>query len=847
MAGIKVPRYGIFKLGTKKLKYSNWNLNISKSEAEQRNEFVYLFEGQVFRIISKILDTPTNEIDYSKYILSVLVENSQHFNRVVDEAGITINGITYKRFLGTSGGLKCNTILLVNEDILNELNERCECGRNTSLPIVPAKLEAYKALTCSASQPINPPKDILVVSDAMVHIKNQTVEFLDDTKTDTPVLTHLEDYETDNNATDGYSICTIEYMEKISKESLELDYVTHGVCLRNAWFKGMMFPFPIKEFVEEYCPDNWIVQDIWGNDHDLREVELITTESSLKLWNSYTSIDDYLQQVEKNGYEFAVTKIISPEVDKTRELNYQYLQSYDFTDEDIKELCKPTVDYLKQVLCGDYQSVIKFLGIASNVREEDRNNWQHALQIDKNLIGDPYIIDSVNKMIKHKINRAKIGKLIVEGNYLVCSGDPIIFIQHVCGLEKTGLLKPNECYSKYWLDKDEGRQLVVFRSPMLVHNNVCKLDLHESDAAYKWYQYMDTCIIINGYDTTFQSLSGADADGDIFFCTKDKILLSKYRDEPAIVCQQKNADKVIPTLQDMIKVERNGMGNKVGSITNRITAMLERIVFFEKGTKEYEELRYRCLCGQLYQQNEIDKLKGIISNSMPGSWYNYRACKGDDFLKSICAEKKPYFMTYIYDDYRDRYKSYEEEANYTSINKTGKTIKEIKNTEHRSNKEQEVYDDYIRWHPFGMNPCIMNRICWYIEDEFKGIVSKLKKQYKFDYRYLMYGVSINKKRQKELLSLAKQYHSDINKLKKKRLSTDTDSDNKKEQNIISKEKLKTKCRELAKEICPNDKERMDAIIELAYTDQCNKQFCWECVGDLIINRLEEINHERDNI
>ena len=33
MAGIKVPQYEIFKIGTKKLKYNNWDLKITKDEA----------------------------------------------------------------------------------------------------------------------------------------------------------------------------------------------------------------------------------------------------------------------------------------------------------------------------------------------------------------------------------------------------------------------------------------------------------------------------------------------------------------------------------------------------------------------------------------------------------------------------------------------------------------------------------------------------------------------------------------------------------------------------------------------------------------------------------------------
>ena len=66
MAGINVPQYEIFKLGTKKLKYNNWNLNISKRDAFPLNETIDLFEAQEFRLIAKILNKPINKIDFSK-------------------------------------------------------------------------------------------------------------------------------------------------------------------------------------------------------------------------------------------------------------------------------------------------------------------------------------------------------------------------------------------------------------------------------------------------------------------------------------------------------------------------------------------------------------------------------------------------------------------------------------------------------------------------------------------------------------------------------------------------------------------------------------------------------------
>ena len=98
---------------------------------------------------------------------------------------------------------------------------------------------------------------------------------------------------------------------------------------------------------------------------------MIVTESSLKLWVAYDNIDAYVDAYKECGYEFSVTKISPRILDEQRELNYQYLQSYEFTDEDIAELCTPTIKYLKDAMCGDYSSTIKFLGITDNSDVQD--------------------------------------------------------------------------------------------------------------------------------------------------------------------------------------------------------------------------------------------------------------------------------------------------------------------------------------------------------------------------------------------------------------------------------------------------------------------------------------------
>ena len=840
MAGIKVSRHEIFKIGTNKLKYSKWNLTLNEKDAFMLDEIIDIFQGQEFRLISQILNTPPEQIDYKKYILAVVLDNYSDFNAMTNtNRGITVNGITYKRFVGTTGGLKGDTLLFVNIEILDELNRRCECGRDKNVKLVPAKYEAYKALTCSASQEIISPSKILVVHDCIVKFFD-TVINVDDrdlTKAE-PVVTTIENAEIENNASDGYNICTIEFMKKIC-EALKIDYLTSGVCLRNAWLKGMLYAFPIIEFVEKYNNGNYFIEDVWGNIQDIRECEMIVTESSLKLWNAYSSIEDYMENYKECGYEFAVTKISPKNLDDYREVNYQYLQSYNFDDEDIKELCAPTVKFLKDSLCGDYKSTLNFLGIDEKHKDSD---WQKALFTNEFMMNDPYVIDSVHRLIKKKINDAKIGRLLVHGNYQIASGDPFALMQSVCGLPITGLLKADEIYSKYWIDENVD-EVVVFRSPMTSHNNIRKCKVVNRDDMSFWYQYMDTIIIINSWDTFCMAENGEDFDSDINFSTNNPVLLRKYVKLPAIRCVQRNIVKEIITEEAILKTNRNGMGNDVGGITNKVTSMIEVQSRFEKGTREYKELEKRIICGQLYQQNEIDKIKGIVARPMPKYWYNREACKGDKFLESICADKKPYFMIYRYDEKKSSYNKLKEDMDRICRLKFNKTLDDLINSEVLQEEENSILMLYYKRLELGFGNCAMNRICRYIENEFNNYTIKLKSSIQFDATAVInYQRRCTKQHREGLLELNGDYVDKIaefKKLNKTKAFTKEETHEK----IMRREKTKQNFRNSANVVCPNELERFKIMAELYTAKRINRQFFWDVCGSKMIELLEDFDYE----
>lgn len=312
-------------------------------------------------------------------------------------------------------------------------------------------------------------------------------------------------------------------------------------------------------------------------------------------------------------------------------------------------------------------------------------------------------------------------------------------------------------------------------------------------------------------------------DGDIIFSTNNHVLLSRYNKLPAILCVQRNVEKIIPTEADLIKSNLGGMGNQVGTITNRITAMMEVQSHFEKGSSEYEVLQHRIETGQLLQQNEIDKLKGIVAKPMPKGWYDPHKCT-DDFQKSICVNKKPYFMIYVYDDYKARYNKYLKESEKTQQITYGEVIE----------PDKEFLEYKESRNPFGMGPCAMNRICWYIERQFKGIVSKVKRESTFDYELLKYGVSYSSDLKDKMQELANEYSIAVHENLR---NTDYLS---REQGNNNRRLVQKYYRQEAEKLVPDSEQRYDMILDLYYSNVINRQFCWDVIGDMIVEHVKSL-------
>lgn len=782
------------------------------------------------------------------YVCVVMEGNRLNCQKAYDKVnnGFTINGIQYRRLLGTNGGIKNNTIVYVNINIYDELKKRIDNGRNKEIPLVPAKLEAYQALTCSGSTPIPAPNGIIVVKDCITHFTEDVITITD--SADEPLLEHKSGYELEHNNSDGYGLMLPSYSARVNEYLTGNATPISGMNTRYSFEKGMVYTFDFVEFAEKVA-GTYEVTDVWGDKRDIRDAEVILTESMLKLWDSYDSWEDYYKNCKENHYQFSTPKTTPETLENVRNTNYQFLQSYQFTDEELQELCQPTVDEVKDIMGLDYRKTIVYLTGGNVDLDKQEDDHIKALMIDPQMINDPYVISQIYSNISKRMDNAKKGTIKVKGNYQMISGDPYALMQSIFGLPVTGLLKAGEIYSKYWIDNGDD-YVVCFRAPMSAYNNIRKMRLNKSDDAAYWFRYITTALILNAWDSTCDALSGADFDGDTCMTTNNPVLLNNTIKTPAIICMQRKAAKIIPTEDDIIESNKLAFNDEIGTVTNRVTSMYEVQAGFEPGTQEYETLAYRIMCGQHLQQETIDRCKGIITKPMPESWYKVKKPKDDkdaeltDFYTpleiAIVADKKPYFMKYIYPAEKSKYDTYIRDSNRGSILRYGVDIEKLKQTE-QTDEIKTCLDWYNKRMPLGTNPCTMNKMCWFFESAFADV--KQLTSGDFDYTILKSNTPYTVKEKNDIADIYKSYQTRVADFVKRSKTERIDKD---DADIAKQLFINDFIAQCAVAV-PNILALTDIVLDLCYTSNKSKAFAWEICGNQIIDNLLNSHNRLINI
>ena len=586
---IKLQQFYVMKINSSLLDFKKYNLQCDINTMRKNKWIVSLADSQALRTIRKIRYSRNPDITrYDSVVLEELKRNKKrisrqkysqesyealkNINQLIDEMlfmpeyviitidkkkhyshmiknGLFINGYNYVRLLCGAGHARNNTVVFIRQDFESEVKTHLRNGCK-DVKITENKYNAYFALSSTATYRIDDENDksitprALLVDDCeitmtkLVDWVEESTEYNDELPVNLQKKYKINTQEKELvfNLFDGGGLIDISAARKWAAK-LELDYIPSVFILRNIFVKGCLFVVDFKKFAKEVA-NKFIVTDLYGNDQNILDKDIILTKSMFKLWNAYDSMEQYQECCDLYGNYWGVSRVAPKQDDDYVTTNYQFLQVLDMDQEDVERICDTTLNWLKGVSGLDRAySMLFLMGNLANGNDPEliynsiSDNVVKALAINLNMIKDDYIRQKLISAINKKIKESYIGKLLVRGCFSTMIPDPYAMMEWVFGLPVNGLLKEHEHYSRYW-NKRYSSQVVACRSPLTWRSEVNKLTLIKNSKTEEWYQYINSGIIYNVFGNDCMIHADGDFDGDIVFTTDDETFLKcKFYDE----------------------------------------------------------------------------------------------------------------------------------------------------------------------------------------------------------------------------------------------------------------------------------------------------------------------------
>lgn len=237
----------------------------------------------------------------------------------------------------------------------------------------------------------------------------------------------------------------------------------------------------------------------------------------------------------------------------------------------------------------------------------------------------------------------------------------------------------------------------------------------------------------------------------------------------------------------------------------------------------------------------IDKAKGIVCKPMPRSWHDrhtvFKIQDDDtrDLYKKIVADKKPYFMRYIYPALMKEYNSYISNTNKKALREFQMTVDELNSLSGKdlTDRQDDFLHHYRKLMPVGVGDCVMNKICRRFEDAFDCYISKHNSSGKFDYTILKSSAEYTHRQYYEVEHLYDEYNK---RLKAYAIFSSFERidewDSALELNAIN-EDFKQKCAMA----CPDRFALCNIVLDICYRKNSTKRFAWNMCGEEIIENL----------
>lgn len=540
-----------------------------------------------------------------------------------DDYTFEMDGIKYRRWIRSGNTARVGNCLFINEDYYEAMNKFTDCGIKTKgNKINLASFEAYRALPLSIK--IDDleikPENILLIEDVKSTF-TETVMYTGEK--DGKLFTEEKEISITNKIHDGQSLIDKSLMGKYQDKGMLL--------LRHKFFKSCCFNANIQKWFEDNNITEISQLDGQTVATKIKDIKLITTPSSIKyckFGKKDSWFTDWLKQIAKHNKPFGIVKYEKPTKYFKGQLvrtHYQILNTLQISKEKIKELLKPTLEYL-ELLKKD--PTVMYHYCESHSDDEDSDLMMNVkadiihrmMKLNENFKNTAMYKVLAKKILEDFRSDIKCGRILVKGNYSTVLGNPVEMLQASIGkyIPETTVVGKGNIISTAFGEK----QLLACRSPHVCMGNIYLPQNTKNELVERYINLTPNIVIINSVgENTLQRCSGMDMDSDAVMLVDNDIMLDAAKE---------NYDKfLVPTtdIEPDPKVdEYNGKNladldyktseNLIGEIVNLSQVLNSKLLHEmnkEEPNEKYVKKLYTDICQlSIMSGLEIDKAKKTL-------------------------------------------------------------------------------------------------------------------------------------------------------------------------------------------------------------------------------------------
>ena len=502
--------------------------------------------------------------------------------------------IHYKMLYRSTGKAKTGECMFICDRLYNKALNFIRMGLKMpkeNAPIV--EMSAYSSLVSSTivdTVRINP-KNILIVRDVDRFFKTNIVSVETNDKRQC-IAVEKDGYELKNTLFDGQGLID---------ESIFPKWGNGYILLRHHMTKMACFKTKIQKFFRDYYQEDYTtatVTDMFGNEHYVKDIEVITTDNAMKWLKFNVSYDYWCNKVYENGCQFGIVKTAhKSKLGEVQKMSYQMINSLDM--DIMGNVVAKSVDYVKSLKTND-NVFLQYL--------RDNKNFSNDYEVlvalceqNRDFVRSEYFRKRKYYIIKTYIKNMKSGKIIQDGDNLVIVGSPYAMLLHSVGenVDRDPTFQQEsdsiQCFTTRFND---GEYLAEFRNPFNSKNNMGYLHNVYDELFFKYFDFGEQIIAINMIGTDFQDRNnGSDQDSDTIYCTNQRDIVNWakycYANYPTIVNNIPKSKKTYDnTLSNFAAID-NGLAKAqeaIGSSSN--IAQLAQTYTYNFPEQKYKD----CVC-----------------------------------------------------------------------------------------------------------------------------------------------------------------------------------------------------------------------------------------------------------